>query len=305
VKIAWIGYFQTHHTEAEIAEYMEIEGHQVNRFQSKYLDEKKFLAKANEYDLIITTICEEHSEKFWKTLAGLRKPKLVIWHFDWIFDLDGRDALMLPKARHFDLVLTTDGETTERYAEHGVRRLPLRQAIDPKVYKPAEFDEKYMCEVAFVGHIYTDRRRKLFKELRRRFDFKHFGQDDRVWGLEHAKICSSADILLADNYRNDLPGYWSSRVYLELGCGAFLLHPRVPLMEKDFTDRKHLAYWDDEDDLVEKIRYYLDEPEERRRIARAGCELVHRRDIWTERLKEFWELLSNSGLFPTQTNARG
>ncbi len=64
-----------------------------------------------------------------------------------------------------------------------------------------------------------------------------------------------------------------------LGAGGFLLSRRVgrgdlmPLTDF-FVENEEVVLFDDEDDLVEKVRFFLAHPEERRRIAQAGHQRV-------------------------------
>jgi spore maturation protein CgeB len=92
--------------------------------------------------------------------------------------------------------------------------------------------------------------------------------------------------MFGDNYRNDIPGYWSDRLYLSLGCGAFLMYPRVPGIEKYFIDGTHLVLYDNENDLHDKITHYLEKPEERERISRAGAQEVAKNHNWSVRVTE-------------------
>ncbi len=58
------------------------------------------------------------------------------------------------------------------------------------------------------------------------------------------------------------------------GCGGFLLTERVPYLERYFELNREVAVFDGADDLVDKVRYWLDHDEERRRVADAGYRRV-------------------------------
>jgi len=60
------------------------------------------------------------------------------------------------------------------------------------------------------------------------------------------------------------------RVYDVLACGGFLLTMDNPGLQDEFIDGEHLVTFRTPDELREKVRYYLEHSEERRRIARTG-----------------------------------
>ncbi len=62
------------------------------------------------------------------------------------------------------------------------------------------------------------------------------------------------------------------RVFEAISCGALLLESKNACTPAYFTPGLHYAEFSGMEDLVEKIRYFLDHEEERERIARAGLE---------------------------------
>ena len=70
-----------------------------------------------------------------------------------------------------------------------------------------------------------------------------------------------------------LNGDLNMRVFETLGAGGFLLTDRLSPqsgLERLFRDGAHLALYDSPDDLIAKIEYYLDRPDEAAEIARRG-----------------------------------
>lgn len=76
------------------------------------------------------------------------------------------------------------------------------------------------------------------------------------------------------------------RVWDVLGCGGFLLTNFQAEMPYYFENAKHLVYFEDNRELVEKARYYLSHEEERLEIAKNGYELVKSKHSYEARLKE-------------------
>jgi hypothetical protein len=287
MRVGYIGSFGDWHTELGVAEALE-KGVGVDRYEFRSLDPKRFTAR--EYDLVLTTAPYCQPPEFWR-----RQRRSVAHYFDLITHR-GRQGVYMKALPGFDLILATD-------ANHPVYRgLPARwfpQAYNPRWYYPVAGEPER--DVAFIGHAYGGRGR-LFRKLASRYSFEHFGRDNQCRGEAHARVCATTRVMVCDNARNDLPGYWSNRVYLHLACGAFVLHPGVPGMEEFFTDGIHLAYYTD--DLFEKIDYYLSHENERREIARAGLELVRDRHTWDARMDAFWKVCESGSLdIPTSPPA--
>lgn len=301
-----IGYLSnfTHHwnTESEIADYLELVGHEVCRNQYDDFSRPDFLAQ--DFDLVLTALPQWIEPGFW---AAVKAPKIA-WYFDLIFGFRGRDRQYIPALRNFDLVLSTDGYE-DKYSAHGILRLWMPHGFDGKKYHPVESDPGYECPLAFIGQVYGKRRRRLMRGLRP-LGLRQFGADSgSCWGEVYNKICSSAQIVVGDNAENDIPGYWSDRLYLSLGAGAFLLYPAVPGIESQFSPGEHLVLWHDEDDLHAKVRYYLAHEDERREIARAGCRHAHLHHTTAHRVDEFNRILESTlspiSRLPTSTGLVG
>ena len=100
---------------------------------------------------------------------------------------------------------------------------------------------------------------------------------------EHAIWVSRSKINLNFTQNGNLG--FSDRVFKTLAAGGFLLSNNCKEITSVFTPGEHLDVFNSEEELKEKIQYYLDHPEERMRIAEAGREFVLPRfsnDNWAE-----------------------
>lgn len=284
LSIAFIGCFSAFHTEVEIADYLELAGHKVDRYHAPCLNNETFVSKSEQYDIVITSLPQTFPVEFWRSI----KTKKIAWYFDWIKGWSTRERDYLPRLREFDLIFSTDGFDNDIY--NGLPRYWLPHACDPRVYKPSEPQNGADC--LFCGHVYTPYRKRLLKGLRETFNFAWVGGNEECWGPQYSRAVNSAKIVVGDNCRNDIAGYWSDRTYLTLACGGFYLSPNVPGLERYFEDGKHLVMYRDEKDLHDKIRYFLANPIEREQIARQGAEHVAKNHSWSTRVKEFETRLS-------------
>ncbi len=53
------------------------------------------------------------------------------------------------------------------------------------------------------------------------------------------------------------------------GNGLLTFSPRIPDFEKLYSEQE-IVYFNDQNDLAEKIKYYADHPDEARKIAKLG-----------------------------------
>tara|TARA_R100000789_G_C2995947_1_gene147438 strand:- start:899 stop:1165 length:267 start_codon:yes stop_codon:yes gene_type:complete len=84
-----------------------------------------------------------------------------------------------------------------------------------------------------------------------------------------------------------------------LGSGGFLIHPKLEGMKKEFTDGKHLVYYLNGLDFKEKIDYYLEHKKERKKIQKAGYELVTSKYTYQDRVVEILKKLEDEQILKT------
>lgn len=85
----------------------------------------------------------------------------------------------------------------------------------------------------------------------------------------------------------------SPRVFEALACGAFLLTDRQRDVLALFRDGEHLVTFADSADLKRKVAYYLEHPDERRRIAAAGRAEVLRHHTYAHRIQTMLAVLAS------------
>jgi spore maturation protein CgeB len=72
------------------------------------------------------------------------------------------------------------------------------------------------------------------------------------------------------------------------GCGGFLLTGRAENLDQYYENGKEIVSFDDKDDLIEKIRYYISHESERAAIARAGNERTLREHTYVARFRNIF-----------------
>ena len=161
---------------------------------------------------------------------------------------------------------------------------------------------KPVRDVIFVGsknyHQEWPYRPKLINWLEKTYskDFTLYGKDGVgvVRGKDLNEVYASTKIVVGDTLcpNFDYPDYWSDRIYETLGRGGFMIHPYIPGLEREFTDKENIVFYryNDFRQLESLIEYYLDHDDERERIRLAGHQLVKNnytyKNRWQSILKE-------------------
>lgn len=210
-------------------------------------------------------------------------------------------------APYFDWVITTYFRAVDWYHQKGLNNVILSQwACNMKDYEP--LDREKNIDVSFVGQ-YKSGRAKVIKKLSASgINVETFGFGWPGGKISHEKmleIFSSSKISLNINARPSLlhPKV-ISRIFLKksinkikldfhildnlkayihfkthhtharpfelAGCRAFVISGYSEGLEKYYEEGKEMVFYRSIPDLVEKIRYYLNHPDERKAIALAG-----------------------------------
>lgn len=231
-------------------------------------------------------------------------------------------AWLAPLARSVDFFFTMAEGNIPRWKEVGVRRIAwLSQGFEPSFFKVDAISEEerrfYGSDVAFIGNIdstnhYLSRRYKLKRVLREGFRLKWWGPrlgrkpvnlaiffsalgraygGRFVYGREFAKVVQSSKIVLAFDRHTDIRLSMSARMYTAVGCGAFYLCEEMEGLETVLVPDKEIVTFNGDDEMIEKIRYYLPREAERRMIAQAGRERVLREHTYQKRLERMFQIV--------------
>jgi len=227
----------------------------------------------------------------------------VCWLFDlyWGYAREKKNLEDTCPAFYANIVFTTDGGNEAKWKQYKVKHYCLRQGIDENVKignpkKDLLNNVDIPVEIAFIGTRVTWSgwawRGILLDFLHKTYGrrFKHFGEGGNIRHERLDNLIASLKIVIGDTVVS--PYYWSNRVYEMLGRGAFLMHPKVPGLEKEFQYYKHFIPFDlNLNQIKEKIDYFLEHEEKREIIKKAGFEFVHKNYTYTHRAKELLKIL--------------
>lgn len=195
-------------------------------------------------------------------------------------------------APNFDLYLTNAEECVPRYRALGVNAHQWPPGTYEGFYRPMAPKPEYRCEVLIFGNGNPDRIQPA-RALISRFDTHVYGERwdahgihsrGLVFGEESLHILNSARITVVFFWTSD--GHPIVKPYLFdfAAAGALVATNYLAGVERHFVYDEELIGFHDTEDLVRKVRYYLDHPEQADRIREAGRQRVLREHTW----KQVW-----------------
>lgn len=241
---------------------------------------------------------------------------------NWTGDVRNDMGWMKHLSMCVSLSLFTNTNNVEEFRAAGLKADYLQVGFDENVYLSIEQLEKKSATVPgdfiltaskysgivflgnnFVGHEnnfpLSYMREEMINRMKSEFGsvFKYYGGG---WGPdiipllpEQEALCyRSCDIAINLSHYN-YGRYSSDRLLRIMASGALAMTHRYPGIEDDYTDGKNVIIWDDVADLIDKCVFYMRDKNKslRKKIAAAGCELVHKLGTWEYRMKQLYSMV--------------
>jgi len=180
-------------------------------------------------------------------------------------------------------------------------------AYDDSVF--LDYAQEKVYDVAFTGNLFntgvykeTDMMGKNFNNIRERiFELlkssakikkytKAVGPGVYLKGEEYGRTINSSKAWISTPSAIDLVG---PRYYEVMGSNTLLFCKVLPdIYEGLFKEGVHfVGFKDDLSDFEEKLCYYLENDEERNKIARQGYEHVRKNHTWSHRIDSIYDIL--------------
>jgi len=196
-------------------------------------------------------------------------------------------------ARFFDAVFIAQHDYLDRFKQvlghDQVYWLPLAAA--PDVHR--QLDRPRTLDVGFVGNIAlahqkTARARRL-QLIAQRFKTNDFYR--AYTPTEVGDIYSRAKIV----FNTSIAGDVTMRIFEGTACGALVLTDSIANgLHQLFEISKEIVVYQDDNDLLDKIAYYLAHDDERQRIARTGQQRTLQQHLYTHRVQQILETCPTS-----------
>ena len=251
-----------------------------------------------EPDLVVYLLMDAliSNDDAYQVKRQLPDVKTVMWYGDLRDERTGG----IPHIDFTDVLdrffVSNDGQHRFWKAMVGLEGEYLPLACDYKVER--EYDERYAYDVVFIGGMYRGvlgRRTKLLNKIMEEIDVKQINEESpkrRALVYKNMpKIYGSSKISLDVSNFWDIPGYTSNRGFIIPMYSGFSLSKRFPGCEDLFEDEKHKVYFDTAEDAIDKIKYYLNNKEEREKIREAGHKHALANHTYIERFKTMFNKL--------------
>jgi spore maturation protein CgeB len=209
--------------------------------------------------------------------------------------------------KEYDLCFTTKPQDSAIYESLGARRIHfLLKGYDPRIHRPVTLSppdqERFSCDVGFSGQRMKARARSLCHlldkvpcklnlygrhwEKGKTGPFLGSHQKGWVYGDDYSKAIAGAKISLAF-LNQEVGDTFTTRSFEIPACGGFLLAERTEIHQSLYQEDQEAVFFSSDQELADKVHYYLKHEEERLRIARAGYEKVTRgKHSWEESFNE-------------------
>lgn len=211
----------------------------------------------------------------------------------------------------YDAIITSSIDAVDWYSKMGIKAHWIGFACDPDLHRKIELTEdetkRFGSDICFVGTYYPNRA-KLLKSLAG-YDLKIWGKHwyrplvgsrlyrkfmgGCVYNEDLIKAFCGAKIVLNIHLPAMKYGGMKSnhRSYETAACAAFCLSDRAVGMEDVFSEGEEIALYDDGADLADKVKYYLDHPKERDKIAQNAQKRAYGHYTYRHRLEEIFSFI--------------
>ena len=288
-------------------------GHDVVFFET--LDRDCYADFAHLNRLFLETVQKErpdvifcvlmHFELWLETLEiarGMCNATLVNWATDDSWKYRQFSRLI---ASHFDLYATTYATTLERARRDGLHNFYLTQwAAAGKMLQEPLSARDCRYSVSFVGSRYGNRVEWINGLRQKGIEVTCFGhgwENGSVAAEEIPRIMRNSVIslnfgdsgMVMDGLSVSRSRQIKARIFEVPGCGGFLLTQPSDDLDRYYRPGCEVVTFDNLEELVRKISYFLAHPDERDRIARAGHERTRSEHTYEIRFTQLLDAASH------------
>ena len=133
-----------------------------------------------------------------------------------------------------------------------------------------------------LKHGKKDERENVFNYISDKlsnYKIASFGMNsvEPVWGSNYFYHLSRSKIALNISRGSYQKYYSSDRISSLIGNGLLVFIDDKTKLHKFLKNKKHVVYFKNKEDLVKKIKYYLNNDKLRQKIARTGCQYYHKK----------------------------
>ena len=209
----------------------------------------------------------------------------------------------------FDLILAYRHSCVENYNKMGAKDVFLLQSyyLPWLHYRKGNTNKEF--DVVFLGHYENDGRGEILDNLSSKLDGKLIvkGVDWQKYKPKAAWSNADQSPVIMSEYAETIRGSkialaffsllnkddYTRRVFEIPACGALLMAPRTETLKSLYEEDVEAVYFSDQDELVDKVNFYIKNDQARSKIAsnghdrclNSGYDIYSRMNEWLEYLK--------------------
>ena len=201
--------------------------------------------------------------------------------------------LTLNSANLFDCIFVQRVINVKELKQYGAGRVEIcYRSFDPSFHRRIDMSAygDFICDVGFIGTCEEPREEYIAFLIDHGIQVEVTGNDwpggkrwktiepfykgPSVYGEDYIRRINGMGIAL-HFLRHSNRDEQDSRTFEIPACGAFMLAERSDLHMKLFEEGREAAFFSSKEELLEKVRYYLQHHKERKEIADAGMAKCH------------------------------
>jgi len=235
--------------------------------------------------------------------------KILSWSQDDMYAWHNRSIYYTLGLKYYDLVITQKSYNVNELKQLGAKKVLFQNKAYSKYLHKKHICNKYICDIVFIGDYEDDRFNKMLFLANHGLKINIFGPNwDRKVKMKHDNLIFSKPII-GENYAETLSCSKISLCFLKKAnrdlqtsrsieipaCGGFMIAERTNEHKKLFEEDKEAVYFDRQEELLEKIQYYLKNEEERINMAKAGYERTRSSGYsYDDRVEEMIKVINES-----------
>lgn len=191
--------------------------------------------------------------------------------------------------RHYDLVFTTKRYNLDELKLFGTKETKLfLDSYDENTHRPIRLTkmdtERFACDVSAIGAFEKERAESLLYLATHGVPVVVWGNGWGGWVNAHPNLVVKNEFLFGEEYPKAICATKINLNFLRKvnrdevtsrsveipACGGFMLGERTRRHLEFFEEGKEAEFFGSNEELLKKVKYYLEKPEEREKIAQAG-----------------------------------
>lgn len=209
--------------------------------------------------------------------------KIAFWYVDRIND-SNRVQYIKEFSPYLDATFcTTAGQLLMQFKQpnNAVSYMPNICGDNVEVLRSFEQTD-FSIDLLFCGIVYKEPVREAFlKSVKQQLadkaiNFQIFGSfgQEAIYGADYYTVLAKSQMGLSYSRSNDMPLYASDRIVQLTGNGLLTFSPRIEGFEQLYK-HDEIVYFDDANDLIDKVTFYKNNPQTAAKIAKQGHRRTH------------------------------